>query len=75
MRLVMAFVAVGVLLCLCSLASAQASVDDSRNSATTCYATGDINGDGISLSVGDFSALIAFVNAGVLRSGRSGNAI
>jgi len=35
----------------------------------TCYATGDVNGDGTSLSVADLTALMAFVYNGVLPNG------
>ncbi len=35
----------------------------------TCYATGDVNGDGISLTGADLSALIDFVNNGILPAG------
>ncbi len=35
----------------------------------TCWATGDVDGDGLSLTTGDLAALIAFVNNRVLPNG------
>lgn len=68
MRNVILFATAGLLLLLGSTVDAQTATPDVNNN-TTCYATGDVNGDGITLTISDLSALIAFVYNGVLPSG------
>ncbi len=64
----MAIITFGALVCLSSMAGAQTIVHGSRD-AQACYSTGDVNGNGISLTVADLTALIAFVNNGILPNG------